>query len=148
MRHLPHRGERKHTRSLRFRLSTRVERREIVESSSSQDTRAFLLPWSSSPTQALPADQVLRSQCNKLVTPHARASSVSTINTTGFPDDLRSHAGRRSFCQVVANLLGVLSVCVTHTLSLAHLMEVGPPTHDDYLGIARIAQVRCQLPLS
>lgn len=27
-------------------------------------------------------------------------------------------------------------------------MEVGPPTHDDYLGIAWIAQVCCQLPLS
>lgn len=27
-------------------------------------------------------------------------------------------------------------------------MEVGPPTHDDYLGIAGVAQVRCQLPLS
>lgn len=27
-------------------------------------------------------------------------------------------------------------------------MEVGPPTHDDYLGIAWIAQVCRQLPLS
>lgn len=36
----------------------------------------------------------------------------------------------------------------TYTLPLAHLMEVGPPSDDDYLGIARIAQVRCQLPLS
>lgn len=42
----------------------------------------------------------------------------------------------------------VVSVRDTYTLSLAHLMEVGPPTDDDYLGIAWIAQVCCQLPLS
>lgn len=36
----------------------------------------------------------------------------------------------------------------TYTLSLAHLMEVGPPSDNDYLGIAGVAQVSGQLPLS
>lgn len=38
-------------------------------------------------------------------------------------------------------------VC-TYTLSLTHLMKVGPSSNNDYLSIARVAQVRCQLPLS
>ncbi len=36
----------------------------------------------------------------------------------------------------------------TYTLSLTHLMEVGPSSNNDYLSIAWVAQVRCQLPLS
>lgn len=36
----------------------------------------------------------------------------------------------------------------TYTLSLTHLMQVGPPSDDDNLGIAWIAQVCRQLPLS
>lgn len=38
-------------------------------------------------------------------------------------------------------------VC-TYTLSLTHLMQVGSPSNDDYLSIAWVAQVCCQLPLS
>lgn len=36
----------------------------------------------------------------------------------------------------------------TYTLPLAHLMKVGSSTDDDYLSIAWVAQVCCQLPLS
>lgn len=52
------------------------------------------------------------------------------------------------FKQSCVFVVVVVSVRDTYTLSLAHLMEVGPPTDDDYLGIAWIAQVCCQLPLS
>lgn len=36
----------------------------------------------------------------------------------------------------------------TYALSLTHLMEVGPSSNNDYLSIAWVAQVCCQLPLS
>lgn len=52
----------------------------------------------------------------------------------------------------VPRMRDVLVVCAcvicTHALPLAHLMEVCPSTNNDYLGIARVAQICCQLPLS
>ena len=36
----------------------------------------------------------------------------------------------------------------TYTLSLTHLMKVGPSSNNDYLSIAWVAEVSCQLPLS
>lgn len=36
----------------------------------------------------------------------------------------------------------------TYILSLTHLMKVSPSSDDDYLCIAGVAQICCQLPLS
>lgn len=41
-----------------------------------------------------------------------------------------------------------MSERATYILSLTHLMKVGPPSNDDYLCIARVAKVGCQLSLA
>ena len=40
------------------------------------------------------------------------------------------------------------SVFATYILSLTHLMQVGPPSHDNYLRITRVVEVRGQLSLT